>query len=140
MNMNTSTSPKTKSAVLLRPSPWDALVVIAVLALALALFFFLLPKNSGSEILCTVSQNGETLDSFLLRETAAQETRVYGDYTVECNAGHIRIESAPCANQDCVHTGWISRSGQSIVCLPGRFVVELSYADGSDPGIDIVVK
>ena len=140
MNMNTSTSLKTKSAVRLRPSPWDALVVAAVLALALVLFLCLLSKNSGSEILCTVSQNGETLDSFPLRETAAQETRVYGDYTVTFNAGHIHIESAPCANQDCVHTGWISRAGQSIVCLPGRFVVELSAADGSDPGFDIVVK
>ena len=138
--MNTSISPKTKSAVRLRPSPWDALVVIAVLALALALLFPLLPKGSGGETLCTVSQNGETLDSFPLRETAAQETRVYGDYTVTFNAGHIHIESAPCANQDCVHTGWISRAGQSIVCLPGRFVVELSATDGSDPGFDIVVK
>ena len=138
--MNTSISPKTKSAVRLRPSPWDALVVIAVLALALALLFPLLPKGSGGEILCTVSQNGETLDSFPLRETGSQETRVYGDYTVVFNAGRVHIESAPCANQDCVHTGWISRAGQSIVCLPGRFVVELSATDGSDPGFDIVVK
>ena len=137
--MNTPISAKTKAR--LRPSPWDALVVLAVTALAAGLFFLLLPKGTAAgELTCTISQDGQVLDTFPITAGMADEERVYGAYTVEISHGYIRIETAPCANQDCVHTGRIHRNGQSIVCLPGRFVVELSAADGAEPDIDIVVK
>ena len=139
--MNISTSPKTKSSLRLRPSPWDLLVVIAITALAAGLFFLFLPKDPGDgSMLCTVSQSGQVLDTFELPVGMPDQTKTYGSYVLEINHGHLRMVSTPCANQDCVHTGWISRAGQSIVCLPGRFVVMLSAADGSDPGFDIVVK
>ena len=139
--MNTFTSQKTKSAVRLRPSPWDALVILVILALAGALFFGLLQKSSSADaIVCTVSQNGRVLDTIDLSVGTADQIKTYGDYQLEINHGHVHILSAPCANQNCVHTGWISRAGQSIVCLPGRFVVELSAAEGSGSDIDIVVK
>lgn len=139
MIMNTPISAKTK--VRLRPSPWDALVVLAVAALAAGLFFLLLPKGAAAdELTCTISQDGQVLDTFPITAGMADETLEYGEYTVELSHGHVRVESAPCTNQDCVHTGWIHQPGQSIICLPGRFVVELSAADGTDPDIDIVVK
>ena len=34
--------------------------------------------------------------------------------------------SSDCPTQDCVHTGTITRSGQSIVCLPARVSVVLT--------------
>ena len=75
-----------------------------------------------------------------IRKSLIYKTAVeYGDYTLEINHGHVCIQRAPCANQDCVHTGWISRPGQSIVCLPGRFIVELGGED-EHPDYDIVVK
>lgn len=137
--MNTPISAKTK--VRLRPSPWDALVVLAVAALAAGLFFLLLPKGAAAdELECTISQDGKVLDSFSITAGTEDRTLEYGAYTVELSHGYVRVESAPCANQDCVHTGWIHRPGQSIICLPGRFVVELSAAGGTESGIDIVVK
>ena len=137
--MNTPISAKTE--VRLRPSPWDALVVLAVAALAAGLFFLLLPKGAAAdELECTISQNGQVLDSFSITADTEDKTLEYGEYTVELSHGHVRMESAPCANQDCVHTGWIYRPGQSIICLPGRFVVELSAAGGTESDIDIVVK
>ena len=68
------------------------------------------------------------------------EERTYGEYTVEFSHGNIRVKSAPCANQDCVRIGWIRRGGRCIVCLPGRFVVELSAESGENDDFDIVVK
>ena len=130
-----------KIKVRLRPSLWDALVVAAVLAIAAALFLFLLPKAAGSgDLTCTISQNGQILDTIPISVGDADGERTYGDYVVQFSHGYIRVESAPCANQDCVHTGWISRSGQSIVCLPGRFVVELSSENAAEQPFDAVVK
>lgn len=43
-----------------------------------------------------------------------------------------------CPTQDCVHTGAISRAGQSIVCLPAQVVVHLEGASGTDAP-DVIV-
>ena len=140
--MNTPTSPTAeKKKVRLRPSPWDALVVAAVLLLALALFFGLMQRGGGSgALVCTVSQNAAVLDTITLSDTDPVQQKTYGDYTLEIGHGQVRILSAPCANQDCVRTGRISRAGQSIVCLPGRFVVQLTAAGSGSSDFDIVVK
>ena len=128
-------------AVRLRPSPWDAAVIAAVIAAAAALFFLLLPRGAAANALvCTVSQNGQVLDTVDIAVGMADQERTYGEYVVEFSHGNIRVKSAPCANQDCVRTGWISRGGQSIVCLPGRFVVELAAESGENDDFDIVVK
>lgn len=135
-----STLTLTKTDKRLRPSPWDALVVAAVLALAAVLFFGVVRRGGSVDtLLCTVSQNGQVLDEIRLTAGSPDQTLEYGDYTLEINHGHVCIQRAPCANQDCVHTGWISRPGQSIVCLPGRFIVELGGED-EHPDYDIVVK
>ena len=137
--MNTSISQKPN--VRLRPSPWDALVVAAILALTALLFLLFLPKkDAGDTTLCTISQNGQQLAEFCLEDAPADNKMIFGAYILETEPGRIRINNAPCTNQDCVHTGWIDQPGQSIVCLPGRFVVELSSATDKDIGFDIVVS
>lgn len=114
-------------------------MVLVVLALAGILFFALLPKQSGGPLRCTVSQNGQTLDRFAVSALSGQ-TRIYGAYAVTVGPeGTVAVTAAPCANQDCVRTGRIRRGGQSIVCLPGRFVVELSGGEGDD-GVDLVAR
>ena len=131
--MNTSVSRKTK--VCLRPSPWD-------MALAAALALFFLSRAAGStegDLVCTVSQNGRILEEITLTAGSPDQEKRYGDYVVEINHGHIRIKSAPCVGQDCVHTGHISRSGQSIVCLPARVVIELEGGPATDNGLDTVI-
>ena len=55
----------------------------------------------------------------------------------------VHMESADCHNQVCVETGTISCTGETIVCLPNRVVVEI-LADGkggdADDAVDAVVK
>ena len=42
--------------------------------------------------------------------------------------GAVRVSESDCPNQDCVHSGAISRAGQSIVCLPARVADTLEGA------------
>ena len=44
----------------------------------------------------------------------------------------IRIAHSGCPNQDCVHIGWVSRSGGQIVCLPNRLVISVSGSDAPE--------
>jgi len=53
--------------------------------------------------------------------------------TVTATGGVVSVTQSDCPGQDCVHSGAVSRAGQSIVCLPARIVVELvGAADGYD--------
>lgn len=58
--------------------------------------------------------------------------------TVEVREGRIRVAQSGCPDQVCVHSGWLSRSGQSAACVPAGIVVRISgEADG---GIDAVAQ
>lgn len=48
--------------------------------------------------------------------------------------GTVTVTEASCKNQVCVRHGAISRSGESIVCLPNRLVVRID--NGSEEGGD----
>ena len=53
--------------------------------------------------------------------------------------GGLRVSEADCPTQDCVHTGAISRSGQSIVCLPARIIIQLTGGQADPGGVDVVI-
>ena len=59
---------------------------------------------------------------------------VEGTYhlTVTLDKTGVRVSESDCPGRDCVHTGVITRAGQSIVCLPEQVVVQLS-GGGSGP-------
>jgi len=47
------------------------------------------------------------------------------------------VESASCPDLLCVHSGYIRRAGQSIVCVPNRIVIRVTDTDtgtGTDVG------
>ena len=116
-------------------------MIAAVIAAAAALFFPAAAEGRGGERpRLHRFPNGQVLDTVDIAVGMTDQERTYGEYVVEFSHGNIRVKSAPCANQDCVRTGWISRGGQSIVCLPGRFVVELAAESGENDDFDIVVK
>ena len=114
----------------LKPTLWDALVVLAVLALAglLAARPFLAAKTAG-ELTVSISVDGETVERCALSayEGGTYESRGY-TLTVAVQNGAVRVSESDCPNQDCVHSGAISRAGQSIVCLPARVAVTLEGA------------
>ena len=105
-------------------------MVLAVLALAglLAARPFLAAKTAG-ELTVSISVDGETVERCALSayEGGTYKSRGYM-LTVEAADGAVYVASSDCPNQDCVHSGAISRAGQSIVCLPARVAVTLEGA------------
>lgn len=45
---------------------------------------------------------------------------------VEFKDGKVRIKEANCPDKVCVKTGWISKPGEIIVCLPYKIVIKVS--------------
>ena len=114
----------------LKPTKWDALVVLAVLLLALLLAArpYFAAKTAG-ELTVEVTVDGETVERCALSAYTGgtYESRGY-TLTVAAENGVVRVSESDCPNQDCVHSGAISRAGQSVVCLPARIAVTLEGA------------
>lgn len=130
----------------LRPTLWDGLVVLAVILLAAVI---LASAWSGGEdggaLAVVVSADGEEIDRFPPGELP-DSPRIYENngYTLRLAASPasggdgVRVEAADCPTQDCVHTGIISRGGQSIVCLPARIIIRLEGGPPPETVVDAV--
>ena len=119
----------------LKPTKYDALVVLAVLLLAAVLGarFWFAPAQVAAEVV--VSIDGVEVERLPLDN--AERSYQNNGYTVHVavTPEGVRVDHADCPTQDCVRTGAISRAGQSIVCLPARVVITLE--DAADAGYDV---
>lgn len=126
----------------LKPNLWDILVVLAVVALAAASALTVWPGRGSGSLTAVVTADGEELDRFAPADLAAgPRTYTHNGYTLTVTAedGGLRVSEADCPTQDCVHTGTISRSGQSIVCLPARIIIQLTGGQADPGGVDVVI-
>lgn len=119
---------------------YDAVVaaIVALLAVAVALWFYL-PKTQSGELAVVISTGGEETERVKLNNFT--ETAVtHNGYTLRITAdgSGVRVTDSDCPTQDCVHTGTITRAGQSIVCLPAQVVVHLEGAASADAP-DVIV-
>lgn len=112
-----------------RPTVLDGLVVLAVLVAAGAVLFAFRPK-AGNFLTARIVLNNELVAELPLSDLEEPVTiEVPGaryPITVEAERGRIRVAHSDCPSQDCVHTGWVSRSGGQIVCLPNRLVITVT--------------
>lgn len=127
----------------LQPVRWDALVVLAVALLAVLCGVTVWGQSDSEERLTVaVSIDGMEVERCLLTEFSDEE-RVYSSrgYTLSVSLTEdlgVKVAYSDCPTQDCVHTGTISRGGQSIVCLPARVIIRLEGGQTSD-GPDLIV-
>lgn len=49
----------------------------------------------------------------------------YGTNTVVVEGGEIRVSEADCPDKICMNMGGVSRSGETITCLPHKLVIEV---------------
>ena len=133
-----------KSSPKLRPCGWDALVVLLVLLLAVGCGAAVWGGNEAAhDLTAVISVDGETAETVALSSLSGPEERTLtaNGYTLHLvlSPEEVYMEAADCPTQDCVHTGHISRSGQSIVCLPARVIITLEGGQPADTGVDVVV-
>ncbi len=59
-----------------------------------------------------------------------------GDSVFEIRDGSVRMVESACPDKLCVRSGWISRPGESIVCLPNRVVLEIKASEGGPDAVN----
>lgn len=98
-------------------------ILTAVIAVAIGLSIWLIYRTPSKTVTIT-APNYER--SFPLDVDADIELE---HLTVHIKSGKVWVTDADCGDKTCVHTGAISRSGQSIVCLPNGIVISVSGED-----------
>jgi heptaprenyl diphosphate synthase len=102
---------------------WDVAVVIVLVACTGA-SFVLFSGSEGSMVLVDVA--GKTVEKLDIHENRDVTVRgEFGVMHIEVRQGKVRVADADCPNRICVRTGWRSREGEVIVCVPNKTVVRI---------------
>lgn len=113
----------------------DLMLAAAVLLAAAAVWLLTRPGATGAWVVVTV--DGVETGRYALAEDRTV-TIGEADYNVlEISGGQAAVTEANCGDHTCVRTGWISREGETIVCLPHHLVVRIEGAGG---GWDAVAR
>ncbi|HOJ11758.1 MAG TPA: NusG domain II-containing protein [Clostridiales bacterium] len=126
--------------VSIKPRPGDFALLAIILAIAVVNIMMFMQKKDGSPT-ALIIKDGKTLQSIKLDEVKERiEIKGQGKYNelIAVENGRIRFEESDCPDKTCVRTGWISRSGQSAVCLPAGIIIKIVGDDISDT--DIILK
>ena len=103
-------------------------LILVVTLLVVTLFVFLIIELSRSDgAYAVVSVDGEEFGRYSLDVDG--EYDIGGTNTLVIKDGEAYMTYASCPDELCVKTGKKSKSGQTIVCLPNRVMVEIIGAD-----------
>ncbi len=104
----------------------DLIILIFLILLTLASFSicFFLPK-SGEWVIIEIHNKPQA--RLRLKENQYYTiTGVKGKTEIEIKNQCVRIIDSCCPHKICVHTGWISRPGQIIACVPNKVLIYIS--------------
>ena len=108
----------------------DKILIVLVFLLAIGTSFYV--KNSVStegESYVSIQVEGREVekiifDRLLIGKTIEINTD-YGFAQVEIGDGEVWLKHSTCPDQLCLRSGRISRTGEMLVCLPNKIVVEI---------------
>jgi hypothetical protein len=109
---------------------------IAGLLLALLLFEvltgFLTERHAKGERYAEISVDGRVGAVVVLNENGLYTPEGRPAVQIAVRDGAVGFVSSDCPDKTCIHLGFLSRPGQSAVCLPNRVVVRVVARDADD--------
>ncbi len=107
----------------------DIIIWIGVIVLALGGLLYHQQADITGQIKAEITVDGEVYEIIPLTrdmEEVRREVQGFiGTTHVEAIGGRVRVTRSDCPDKVCVHSGWINRPGQMVVCLPNRVVVRI---------------
>ncbi len=120
---------KDKLRKIVRPA--DLIVVAAVLAVAAVLWAVLAHLTGATAQIVCGGEIVETVDLSAVKE--AYDVTLDNGVVIRVEPGAICFAASGCANQLCVHTGRLTKAGQSAACLPNKTLIRITGKDRRAP-------
>ena len=107
----------------------DVILILLLLALGIAAFFII--ESGRKEGACVrITVDGEPIAEYSLLENGEYILNG-GTNLLVISDGEAFVKEADCPDGLCISQGKISRSGERIVCLPNRVMIEvIAEGDG----------
>lgn len=123
---------------------WDIIVIVFLIVLSFIpelIFGVALGKNySGTYAEITIE--GKLYKTVALSEHRGQDEinikTKYGYNIVKIKDQSIAIIDADCKDKICIKEGYVSKPGQSLVCLPHKVMVQIKGKSSKDYKDDII--
>ena len=109
----------------------DIILLIVILAVGIPMSVLSLTAGTGGDKV-KISTDGQVYGIYPLNEDCEIDVTEDGHTNhITIKDGQVSMSYSTCRNQVCVNTGAISKTKDSIVCLPNRVVVEIiSHGSG----------
>lgn len=105
----------------------DLIIILILLVISIIPFYFLLsPMRESNNIIAVIKVDNKQVKKLSLNHDIVWKYQHGNKLNVVKVKNHkIRMIDANCKDQICVKDGWKSKIGDTIVCLPHKFLVEL---------------
>ncbi len=114
-------------------------IILILVLITASVLLFVLKDNGKDGKLLKVRVNGSEICTLSLDEDTEYEIQGFISKNILIiENGRARMKEAGCPDKLCVKQGEISKSGESIICLPNRIIV--SVEGGEESGIDATAK
>lgn len=107
-----------------------AILIVGLIIISAAGVFGFKQYVKSSHRIAVIKQNGKVIKTIDLDASKGKE-QVNIPYNgnnfnlIEVDSGNIRFVDADCPDKICVKSGWISKSGESAVCLPHKTIINI---------------
>ncbi|WP_066714425.1 NusG domain II-containing protein [Clostridium sp. Marseille-P299] len=120
----------------------DVLLIIILLVIAGSTYLgyrYISQADSDDDAVVVVTIDGKEYGTYPLNlDTKIEIPAKLGTSILEIKNGEAKMIEAQCPDQTCVIIGAIHNTGQMIICLPNRIIVEVKEGDFSN--IDSIVQ
>ncbi len=126
----------------------DGVVIVCLIILSFVplVVFSINHKESSTKEgnIAIISIDGKEVDRFELTEETKHKEKTYypgkDKYNIiEMNGTQIRVKEDNSPDQIAVRTGWISKPGQTSVCLPHKLVIEIISQEPVEDDEDMII-
>lgn len=121
------------------------LLAICTLIIAIVFIFFRMDRQDGKKLIVKV--DGKVVETHTLDQKLTQHVVFEdGENIFEIVDGQVNMQTADCPDQICVNHKPISKTGETIVCLPHKLVLEIvggiseESIESSENRIDMISK
>lgn len=101
---------------------FDYFVIIFFLLLSGIVFVVINQQSNQGTTFVIITQN----DKIVYKDLITKEQNVkLVNAIVEIKNNKVRIKQSSCPFKICVHTGWISKPYQQIICVPNKICIKI---------------
>ncbi|SCH36504.1 MULTISPECIES: NusG domain II-containing protein [unclassified Romboutsia] len=119
----------------------DIFLVISAVFMIIALFIVNNIINKAKLDAIEIYVNNEIYKTISINSEEDLDVRVGDNYNhIKVHDGGVEIVEASCKDKVCVHSGFINKPSERIVCMPNKVVIKIKTSRDKNNKEDIISK